>query len=58
MVTFTTKIEPKTLKFKPENVNPRPEHKNSNLQTLTLTPKPKTNHKPQKSDLKTLKFEL
>jgi hypothetical protein len=53
MVTFTTKIGPKTLKFKPENVNPKPKPKNSDLKTQTLTPKLKTNHKPQKSDLKT-----
>ncbi len=53
MVTFITEIGPKTLKFKPENVNPIPKPKNSDLKILTLTPKPKTNLKPQKSDLKT-----
>jgi hypothetical protein len=53
MLTFTTKIGPKTLKFKPENVNPKPKPKISDLKTLTLTPKPKTTFKPQKSDLKT-----
>jgi hypothetical protein len=58
MVTFTTKIGPKTLKFKLENVNPKLKPKNLVLKTLTSTPKPKTIPKPQKSDFENRKFEL
>lgn len=41
MLTLTSKIRFKTLKFKPENINAKPKPRNPNVKTITLTPKSK-----------------